>query len=237
LLAPKAAGFGLTLHAANHVIHLNRWWNPAVEDQCTDRAYRIGQNSEVNVWLPIATHPDPEIGEMSYDLVLDDMLSTKRKTSRDVIAPVQFDAEEMANLHGRIFGGDAHADDISGMDWKRFEELVIDQLISAGFETSRTPRTGDGGADAIAKLKVDRTKGAIIQVKHRSKGKLGIVLEQEVLQILQARGRYDLKNPKPVLVTNGSVEPKGHEVAKLHGITIVDYSNIHRIGAIVRAAC
>ena len=42
LLGPKSGGLGLTLTAANHVIHLDRWWNPAVEDQCTDRVYRIG---------------------------------------------------------------------------------------------------------------------------------------------------------------------------------------------------
>ncbi len=43
ILSPKAGGVGLTLTAANHVVHLSRWWNPAVEDQATDRAYRIGQ--------------------------------------------------------------------------------------------------------------------------------------------------------------------------------------------------
>ncbi|MBL0295615.1 MAG: SWF/SNF helicase family protein [Betaproteobacteria bacterium] len=43
LLSPKAGGVGLTLTAANHVIHLSRWWNPAVEDQCSDRVYRIGR--------------------------------------------------------------------------------------------------------------------------------------------------------------------------------------------------
>ena len=43
LIQPQAASHGLTLTAATHVIHLSRWWNPAVEDQCTDRAYRIGQ--------------------------------------------------------------------------------------------------------------------------------------------------------------------------------------------------
>jgi hypothetical protein len=40
ILSPKAGGVGLTLTSANHVIHLSRWWNPAVEDQCTDRVYR-----------------------------------------------------------------------------------------------------------------------------------------------------------------------------------------------------
>ena len=47
ILSPRAAGVGLNITAANHVIHLDRWWNPAVEDQCTDRAYRIGQKKPV----------------------------------------------------------------------------------------------------------------------------------------------------------------------------------------------
>ena len=49
LLSLKAGGTGLTLTAANHVIHLDRWWNPAVENQATDRAYRIGQRRTVQV--------------------------------------------------------------------------------------------------------------------------------------------------------------------------------------------
>ncbi|MCW2889131.1 MAG: SNF2-related protein, partial [Streptosporangiaceae bacterium] len=49
LLSLKAAGTGLNLTAANHVIHIDRWWNPAVEDQATDRAFRIGQTKNVQV--------------------------------------------------------------------------------------------------------------------------------------------------------------------------------------------
>ncbi|QXJ24779.1 DEAD/DEAH box helicase [Actinomadura graeca] len=49
LLSLKAAGTGLTLTAANHVVHVDRWWNPAVEDQATDRAFRIGQTRDVQV--------------------------------------------------------------------------------------------------------------------------------------------------------------------------------------------
>ncbi|TQM45828.1 DEAD/DEAH box helicase [Pseudonocardia cypriaca] len=49
LLSLKAGGTGLTLTAANHVIHLDRWWNPAVENQATDRAFRIGQRRNVQV--------------------------------------------------------------------------------------------------------------------------------------------------------------------------------------------
>ena len=49
ILSVKAGGSGLNLTAANHVFHYDRWWNPAVEDQATDRAYRIGQTRDVQV--------------------------------------------------------------------------------------------------------------------------------------------------------------------------------------------
>lgn len=49
VLSTMAAGVGINLTAANHVIHLDRWWNPAVENQATDRTYRIGQERDVHV--------------------------------------------------------------------------------------------------------------------------------------------------------------------------------------------
>lgn len=57
VLGPRAAGTGLTLTAANHVIHLTRWWNPAVEEQCNDRTHHIGQKHPVTVHIPLAIHP------------------------------------------------------------------------------------------------------------------------------------------------------------------------------------
>ncbi|MFV0375188.1 SNF2-related protein [Microbacterium sp.] len=55
LLSLKAGGTGLNLTAANHVIHVDRWWNPAVENQATDRAFRIGQKRTVQVRKFIGT--------------------------------------------------------------------------------------------------------------------------------------------------------------------------------------
>jgi SNF2 family DNA or RNA helicase len=49
VLSLKAGGVGLNLTAASHVVHVDRWWNPAVEDQATDRAFRIGQHRNVQV--------------------------------------------------------------------------------------------------------------------------------------------------------------------------------------------
>ena len=49
ILSLKAGGTGLNLTAASHVFHFDRWWNPAVENQATDRAFRIGQTRQVQV--------------------------------------------------------------------------------------------------------------------------------------------------------------------------------------------
>jgi non-specific serine/threonine protein kinase len=49
ILSLKAGGTGLNLTAASHVVHFDRWWNPAVENQATDRAFRIGQRRNVLV--------------------------------------------------------------------------------------------------------------------------------------------------------------------------------------------
>jgi SNF2 family DNA or RNA helicase len=96
LLSPKAGGVGITLTAANHVIHLSRWWNPAVEDQCTDRALRIGQDKEVHIYYPLAVHPEFE--EHSFDINLHRLLTKKRELSRAVLAPVAFTKEDQASL-------------------------------------------------------------------------------------------------------------------------------------------
>jgi len=87
ILSPKAGGVGLTITAANNVIHLSRWWNPAVEDQATDRAYRIGQTRPVTIHIPMAIHPDEAIGPSSFDQRLDDLMERKRSLSRGLLMP------------------------------------------------------------------------------------------------------------------------------------------------------
>lgn len=93
LLSTRAAGVGLTLTAASHVIHLSRWWNPAVEDQCTDRIYRLGQTRDVEVHLPMALLPDAE--DRSFDRTLHALLERKRKMAEGLLAaPTPTEAEE-----------------------------------------------------------------------------------------------------------------------------------------------
>ncbi|WP_438465561.1 DEAD/DEAH box helicase [Marinomonas sp. PE14-40] len=82
IMSPIAAGVGLTVIGANNVIHLERHWNPAKEAQATDRVYRIGQKKEVNVYLPIATHPSIR----TFDQQLAKLLQKKTNLSEAVIA-------------------------------------------------------------------------------------------------------------------------------------------------------
>lgn len=86
VLSPIAAGVGLNIVAANHVIHYDRWWNPAKEDQATDRAYRIGQTRAVQVHYLLLHHPDkPDAG---FDKRLHELVDRKRQLASDFLAPV-----------------------------------------------------------------------------------------------------------------------------------------------------
>jgi hypothetical protein len=95
LLSPKAGGVGLTLTRANHVVHLERWWNPAVEDQCTARVLRIGQERPVTVHIPLTKRPD---GQRSFDENLHALLDRKRSLMRDALLPPELDSEELSAM-------------------------------------------------------------------------------------------------------------------------------------------
>ncbi|WP_345840716.1 C-terminal helicase domain-containing protein [Bacillus sp. P14.5] len=85
LLSLKAGGTGLNLTAANHVVHYDRWWNPAVENQATDRAYRIGQNRFVHVHKMIASG--------TLEEKIDMMLEKKQALNDEIIQSDQWMTE------------------------------------------------------------------------------------------------------------------------------------------------
>ncbi|AOZ92631.1 DEAD/DEAH box helicase [Paenibacillus crassostreae] len=81
ILSIKAGGVGLNLTAANHVFHFDRWWNPAVENQATDRAYRMGQTKDVQV------HKFISLGTLEERI--DEMLESKQQLSDNVISSTE----------------------------------------------------------------------------------------------------------------------------------------------------
>lgn len=78
VLSVKAGGVGLNLTAASHVVHFDRWWNPAVEDQATDRAYRIGQHKNVLVHKFVCRGTIEE--------KIDGLIETKKSLSRELLS-------------------------------------------------------------------------------------------------------------------------------------------------------
>ncbi|MCK9267906.1 MAG: SWF/SNF helicase family protein, partial [Alkaliphilus sp.] len=103
VLSLKAGGVGLNLTAANHVIHFDRWWNPAVEDQATDRAFRIGQAKNVMVHKFVT--------KGTIEEKINSIIEEKQKLSKDLLASAgekwitEYNNEELMNIFA--LGGDA----------------------------------------------------------------------------------------------------------------------------------
>jgi len=198
ILSPKAGGVGLTITAANHVIHLSRWWNPAVEDQCTDRIYRMGQDRPVHVYYPMAIHPSPSIADKSFDLQLNDLLERKRDLSRDMLMPPIDSMADENSLYRSTVGGaggpratgtgsDVTIVEIDRMDPAQFEEWALQRMAVLGYRLNRTPVTGDGGADGVLVHGATKER-IIIQCKHRQPD--ASCDDAAIDDLLRARARY-----------------------------------------------
>ncbi len=96
VLSVKAGGVGLNLTAANHVVHFDRWWNPAVENQATDRAFRIGQKKNVLVHKFIT--------KGTIEEKIDHLIEEKMKMTNDIIPDIsesnitEMDNQQLFNL-------------------------------------------------------------------------------------------------------------------------------------------
>jgi hypothetical protein len=107
VLGPKAAGTGLTLTAATHVIHLSRWWNPAVEEQCNDRVHRIGQTRPVTVHVPMAIHPGYQ--HNSFDCLLHSLMTRKRRLASSALWPMGDTEDDASRLQKMLADGNVLA--------------------------------------------------------------------------------------------------------------------------------
>ena len=85
----KAGGVGLNLTRANHVIHFDRWWNPAVENQATDRAFRIGQTKNVMVHKFVA--------KGTIEDRINDIIESKKSLAESIIGSGENWITELSN--------------------------------------------------------------------------------------------------------------------------------------------
>ncbi|OYY94441.1 MAG: helicase SNF2 [Hydrogenophilales bacterium 28-61-23] len=226
ILSPVAVGFGVNIQAANHVIHYTRTWNPAKEDQATDRAYRIGQKKDVYVYYPVVTADDFS----TFDVKLDQLLTKKRELASDMLngsgdlSPSDFDIAEvipggnLADIQERI-----DLELALRMEWRHFEGLAAALWSKQGYDLCYcTPGTKDQGVDVVA---ISGDRGVLIQTKTSSNEgtKLGW---ETVKDVVGGEAFYRRRHPNvefnKVGLTNQFFNAQAHEQAELNDVLLVD---------------
>ncbi|RKD90043.1 SNF2-related protein [Mangrovibacterium diazotrophicum] len=229
IMSPLAAGFGLNITEANHVIHYSRHWNPAKEQQATDRVFRIGQKKEVHVYYPMAVAPDDEI--KTFDIILNNLLSRKTDLAQITLFPteqIEISREEIWDSMG--FDGskakEKRIKTISELD--RLQPLAFEAVIAVliekikGGKTYLTSKSNDKGVDVIHFCD---SMNYLIQVKH-SINNQGITPGQEVYYAL---GKFKEKFNKEFnlqAITNRYFTPNAIEFGRLNNVELLDRDTI-----------
>ena len=196
IMSPLAAGVGLNITGANHVIHYSRWWNPAKEDQASDRVYRIGQNRSVHIYLPMAIHSEFQ----TFDVILHELLERKRQLSQGTLFPTEqaeVTPKEILEKLQPIPLDDEENSPLTIEDVDKLEPRFFETFIAALFDKQKyyvvlTPYSGDKGADVIARPRGNETEGLLIQAKHRRQAG-GKADRHAVDEILAAKPHYEKK--------------------------------------------
>ena len=221
LLSPRAAGVGLTLTAATHVVHLSRWWNSAVEEQCNDRIYRIGQTRNVTIHFPLAIHPKYQ--ETSFDCVLNDLIKRKASLARAALWPSIDSDFDHGMLVTGVYGIEPfNSTEVDDLDWASFENWVMSRASDSGeWIVSRTPKSGDAGADSILRHRY-RNHSAVVQVKHTiSKDRK--IDHTAVQEVLISPKHYDVQNPQLVVITNAKgFTDRAQQIALEQDVKLID---------------
>jgi SNF2 domain-containing protein len=147
VLGPRAAGTGLTLTAANHVIHLSRWWNPAVEEQCNDRTHRIGQTKPVTVHIPLAVHPG--LGPGSFDCLLQRLMKRKRSLAERILWPAEATEGETRLLYDGVLAAGTGPEESTKANIEEHIEGRADLITEVISENSIRLRMRRGGASIV----------------------------------------------------------------------------------------
>ena len=229
IMSQLAAGIGLNITAANHVIHYSRHWNPAKEEQATDRAYRIGQTKDVFVYYPMAVTEE----FISFDLVLDKLLEQKKSLAANTLFPTEQTEVNLDETFKKVFGVDAaieaspySLEEIGKLKPVLFEAFTAALYSKMGFNVHLTPVSNDKGADVAAIKKGGRNY--LIQSK-QSDSQIGISAVQE---IAGAKAYYETKfNEKFELVifTNSTISNAAKELAKSNSIQTIEISELQRL--------
>lgn len=195
ILSPEAAGVGLNIVEANHVIHYTRHWNPAKEEQATDRAYRIGQKKDVYVYYPIISEVknfkenyeretfktanewidsqiDEDVKDKSPEEKLNKIIIRKKKMLKDFfLASVsEFSDDDIRGFNEIQLDIEQNLkiesiDNLNPDDFEKFAIVLLEKEVK-GSRGFVTPQSGDKGIDGLI---LSEKENILIQCKHTKK--------------------------------------------------------------------
>jgi SNF2-related domain/Helicase conserved C-terminal domain/Restriction endonuclease len=233
ILSPVAVGFGVNIQAANHVVHYTRTWNPAKEDQASDRAWRIGQKKDVFIYYPVVAAED----FTTFDVKLDQLLERKRSLAGDMldgcpdISTADFHVEDVVpSEFTEGIDEVVTLDTAMRMEWRHLEGLAAAIWCKRGFETVYcTPAANDNGVDVVA---IRGSYGELVQIK--SSAADGRLLGWDAVnEVVAGEAFYRRKHPgvafKKVGLTNQFFNSGAHEKASLNAVELLDQSHLAQL--------
>lgn len=229
IMSPVAAGVGLNVTAANHVVHYSRHWNPAKEAQATDRAYRIGQTKNVHVYYLISTHPEFD----TFDIILAKLLKRKEHLSDSSMYPsttIEVSESELVSAFAfEEITGKPFIKEYDHSDIVKFEPLLFEAAVGAIYLKSGqyekvclTPRIGDKGADILC---FGKNENLIVQVK-QSKNKINTdgLKDLEIAQMFYPS--YYKEEFKSILISNSKLTKGAQEVLD---VSDTEFSSVQKL--------
>lgn len=231
ILSPLAVGFGVNIQAANHVIHYLRHWNPAKEDQATDRAYRIGQTRDVHVYCPLTVAPDFK----TFDVKLDELLRRKRALAVDMlqgagaVSGAEFDLEEIVpEARTKLKTQPVTLDLIERSSPSFFEAITATLWQRQGFRCYLTQQS-DAGVDVVG---VRGGEGVLIQCKSSSNADRQLGWEA-VRDVVGGTAIYAEQFPavrfRRLAVTNQTFNERAHERARANGVELIEQGRLAQL--------
>lgn len=229
IMSPVAAGFGLNITEANHVIHYTRHWNPAKEQQATDRAYRIGQNKPVNVYYPLAVSPNNEF--KTFDMVLDELLQRKSHLASKTLFPteqIEIITDDLISSLNNSLPYSKTVSIASMEDLDQLNPLSFEAAIALLFEkawkgsTILAPKQNNKDAYIVF---LGASENYVITAKQSSSA-LGTQLCQEIKYAIPEFNSMYGKSFTSVVVTNNFFNFEANELANQNNIKLIDRSHL-----------
>ena len=234
LLSLRAGGVGLNLQDASYVFHLDRWWNPALENQADSRAHRMGQRYPVTSFRYLCVDTIEER--------IAQTLGAKNHLFHEMVDDVSLDLAATLSEHDLfgLFGLDAprgvtpaaekaaEETPFSRMSSRDFEDWLAARLRAPGVGVRQTPPSYDGGLDLIARRRdsLGVETHLWIQCKNR-KSPVGVAVLRELRGAVPDRAA----GGTPVAACPAGFTAEAHAFAAAHGILLWDVSDLRRLEA------